>query len=75
MIKQIEVEHRSRFSKEEHDRLLAFLYENGKDLGQDDKNVHFFTFPDKLLKVTDNISKNTAKITGKLNRIGGGERI
>jgi predicted adenylyl cyclase CyaB len=72
MIKQIEVEHLSRFSKEEHDRLLAFLYENGKDLGQDDKNVYFFTFPDKLLKVTDNISKNTAKITGKLNRIGEG---
>lgn len=68
----IEVEHRVRFSKEEHDRLLAFLQENGEDLGQDDKNVYFFLFPDKLLKVTDNISKNSAKITGKLNKIGEG---
>lgn len=72
MTKQIEVEHRARFSKEEHDRLLAFLHENGKDLGQDDKNVYFFTFPDRLLKVTDNISKNSAKITGKIGRIGEG---
>ena len=72
MIKQIEVEHRTRFSKEEHDRLFAFLQKNGKDLGQDDKNVYFFIFPDKLLKVTDNISKDAAKITAKLNRIGEG---
>lgn len=72
MTKQIEIEHRARFSKEEHDRLLAFLQQNGKNLGKDDKNVYFFTFPDKLLKVTDNISKSTAKITGKLSRIGEG---
>jgi len=72
MTKQIEIEHRARFSKEEHVRLLSFLQQNGKDLGEDDKNVYFFTFPDKLLKVSDNISKNTAKITGKMNRIGEG---
>ncbi len=72
MEKQIEVEHRARFSKERHDELAGFLTKNGQDLGQDDKNVYFFLFPDKLLKVTDNISKNTAKITGKLNKIGNG---
>ncbi|OGZ63892.1 MAG: hypothetical protein A3A98_01230 [Candidatus Staskawiczbacteria bacterium RIFCSPLOWO2_01_FULL_40_39] len=72
MKKQIEIEHRARFSKEERDQLLSFLQENGKDIGEDDKNVYFFTLPDKLLKVTDNISKNTAKITGKMGRIGEG---
>lgn len=71
-VKQIEIEHRARFSKEEYDRLLSFFEQKGKDLGQDDKNVYFFTFPDKLLKVTDNVSKGTAKITGKLGRIGEG---
>lgn len=72
MTKRIEIEHRARFSKKEHDRLLIFLQKNGKDLGQDDKNVYFFTFPDKLLKVTNNTSKGTAKITGKLSKIGEG---
>lgn len=72
MTKQIEVEYRCRFSKEEHDKLLSFLIENGRDLGQDDKNVYFFTLPDKILKVTDNVSKGTAKITTKLSKIGHG---
>lgn len=75
MNKQIEIEHRSRFSKKVHDHLISFLNKNGKDLGQDDKNVYFFTFPDKLLKVTDNVSKGTAKITGKLTRIGEGSNF
>ena len=73
--KQIEIEHRSRFSKKVYNSLLNFLEKEGKDLGQDDKNVYFFTFPDKLLKVTDNISKQTAKITGKLTRIGHGSNF
>ncbi len=72
MKKQIEIEHRARFSEKQHNVLFEFLKKNGKDLGKDDKNVYFFVFPDKILKVTDNISKKTAKITGKLSKIGEG---
>lgn len=70
--RQIEVELRSRFSKKKHDELLRFLGENAKDLGEDDKDVYFFIQPDKLIKVTNNISKRTAKLTLKLNKIGKG---
>ncbi|MEX0918407.1 MAG: CYTH domain-containing protein [Candidatus Paceibacterota bacterium] len=72
MKRHIEVEYRARFSKDEYSRLLSILEEEGKDLGPDDKHVYFFILPDKLLKVTDNVSQNTAKITGKLTRIGEG---
>jgi len=41
-------------------------------LGADDKNVFFFLLPDKICKVTNNVSKGNAKITLKLNRIGKG---
>jgi len=63
---------RSRFSKEKYDELLAFLEKNAKHLGTDDKEVWFFVMPDKLLKVTHNISKKNGKITLKLNKIGHG---
>ncbi len=72
MSKQIEIEHRSRFTEKKYKELLSFLKENGEYLGKDDKNVYFFTLPDKLLKVTDNISKGTAKITVKTSKIGQG---
>lgn len=71
-LKTIEIEYRSIFDKKEHERLKKFLDENAKYLGPDDKDVHFFIFPDKLLKVTNNISKKNAKISLKLNRIGKG---
>ena len=72
MTKRIEVEYRARFSKKEHDRLFNLLRKDGTDLGKDNKNVYFFTFPDKLLKISHNISTGTAKITGKLSKIGQG---
>ena len=68
----IEVEFRSRFDKTKYDQVLDFLVKNAKDLGADDKRVWFFVMPDKLLKVTHNISKRTAKITLKLTKIGHG---
>lgn len=69
---QIEIELRSIFNEKKCDQLKAFLNSNAEDLGEDDKNVFFFLLPDKVAKVTNNISKGTAKITLKLNRIGKG---
>lgn len=70
--KQIEIELRAMFDEEKFNSLKNFLDKNAEYLGQDDKNVHFYIFPDKLLKISDNISKNSAKLTLKLNRIGQG---
>jgi adenylate cyclase class IV len=71
-MKQIEVEFRALITKEKHDSLLSFLHKNGQDLGEDNKDVHFFLYPNKLLKVVNNISKNNAKLVLKLNKIGNG---
>lgn len=68
----VEIEMRARFDEEQHDRLIARLEEAGEDLGQDDKHIHFYVLPDKLLKVTDNVAAGTAKITLKSSRIGQG---
>ena len=70
--KNIEVEFRSRFDKAKYGKVLAFLQKNAKDLGADDKRVWFFVMSDKLLKVTHNVSRKTAKITLKLTKIGHG---
>jgi len=68
----IEIEFRSRFGVKKYKALKRFLSVNAKDLGEDDKDVYFFLFPDKLLKVVNNISKKTAKIVLKLTKIGKG---
>lgn len=70
--KQIEIEFRSMFDEEKFNSLKDFLDKNAEDLGEDDKDVYFYILPDKLLKVTDNVSKDTAKLTLKLNKIGQG---
>ncbi|NUQ57611.1 MAG: hypothetical protein HUT38_03975 [Candidatus Paceibacter sp.] len=70
--KKIEVEFRSMFNKKEYGRIKEFLENNAVDLGEDDKDVHFFIMSDKLLKVVDNVSKNNAKVVLKLNKIGKG---
>jgi len=70
--KRIEIEFRSRFSKRVYLRLKKFLDRHAKNLSQDDKDVHFFIFPDKLLKVVSNVSKKNAKVVLKLNKIGRG---
>ena len=67
----IEVEFRSLLGKKKYkDLYTKLLKEAHCDLWDDDKNVFFFILPDKLLKITHNISKKTAKITLKLNKIG-----
>lgn len=70
--KQIEIELCLMFSEQKLNSLKKFPDDKAKYLGQDDKDVHFYIFPNKLLKVTDNVSKNSAKLTFKLNRIGQG---
>ncbi|MGI5825830.1 MAG: hypothetical protein ACOX50_00275 [Patescibacteria group bacterium] len=51
---------------------MAFLSEQGEDLGEDDKDTYFFIFKDKFLKVVKNISKGTGKVVLKLNKLGKG---
>ncbi len=70
--KNIEIEYRARFDEKKHIELQKFLSAKAQDLGQDDKDVYFFLFPDKLVKTVNNISKKTAKIVLKLNKIGKG---
>ncbi len=70
--KNIEIEFRSRFGVKKYKALKRFLSVNAKDLGEDDKDVYFFLFPDKLLKTVNNVSKKTAKIVLKLTKIGKG---
>ena len=48
------------------------LEQDAQDLGPDDKHIYFYVLPDKLLKVTDNITAGTAKITLKASKIGHG---
>lgn len=71
-MKNIEIEHRALLTEDQYNNLLAYLSEHATDLGADDKQVYFFLMPDKLLKVSHNISKQSGKITLKLNRIGQG---
>lgn len=73
--RNIEIELRSMFDEATYLRLRDFFDKNAKDLGEDDKNVFFFLMPDKLLKVVNNISKKTAKIVLKLNKIGQGSNF
>ncbi|MGW1194446.1 CYTH domain-containing protein [Streptomyces sp. NPDC002536] len=68
----VEIEMRARFDEATRDRLIARLEKEGSDLGVDDKQIYFYTFPDKLLKVTDNITAGSAKITLKHSKIGAG---
>lgn len=73
--KNIELEYRARFSKKKYNALFKFLYSHAKDLGADDKRVWFFVMPDKLLKVTHDISFKSGKITLKLTKIGKGSHF
>ncbi len=72
MEKSYEIEFRALLSEEKYKSLLVFLKAQAEDLGSDDKCVWFFVMPEKLLKVTHNISKRSGKVTLKLTRIGQG---
>lgn len=68
----VEIEFRARFDERQRDHLVRRLTQDGTDLGRDDKHIFFYVLPDKLLKVTDNTTAGTAKITLKGSRIGQG---
>jgi len=68
----IEVEFRARFSSSEYERLQKILDERAECLGPDDKHSVYYIFQDRLLKIVRNISKQDAKISLKMNRLGEG---
>lgn len=71
-MKNIEVEFRSIISESKFYEIEENLNDIATFLGEDDKNVFFCILENKLLKISDNVSKNSAKITLKLNEIGNG---
>ena len=66
----IEVEFRARFDESTHKSLMEQLAKEATDMGEDDKIIHFFPLPEKLIKVTINQTKGSAKVTYKGGRIG-----
>ena len=71
--KNIEVELRSLIDEKKFIELNDFLIKNGEDLGEDDKDSYFYHLPDKLIKVVNSETKNSAKLTLKLQKIGLGD--
>ena len=67
-----EIEHRALLTEESYNALAEKLAREAKLLGSDDKEVSYYIFPDKLLKVVRNISKGTGKLSLKLNTLGTG---
>ncbi len=67
-----EIEHRALLTEEGYKELAEKLMSNATLLGTDDKEVSYYIFPDKLLKVVRNISKGTGKLSLKLNTLGAG---
>lgn len=72
MYSKIEIEFRSVFNEAQYKKIQEFLNKNAKDLGEDNQDVYFFILTDKIVKVANKVSKNTAKIVIKLNRLGRG---
>lgn len=68
----IEIELRARFDQVKHDQLLEYLTQQAEDLGENNKQIYFYVFPDKLLKIVSNLSAGTAKISLKSSKIGQG---
>lgn len=68
----IEVEFRAIFDEKKFNEIESFLTAHATDLGADDKNVVFYIMPDKLAKVVDNVSKQSAKLVLKSTKIGKG---
>ncbi|MFA6414667.1 MAG: CYTH domain-containing protein [Candidatus Paceibacterota bacterium] len=67
-----EIEHRAVLTEEAYKQLAEKLAREATLLGADDKEVSYYIFPDKLLKVVRNISKGTGKLSLKLNALGAG---
>lgn len=67
-----EIEHRAVFTEEAYQKFAEKLAQEATLLGSDDKEVSYYIFPDKLLKVVRNISKGTGKLSLKLTALGAG---
>lgn len=67
-----EIEHRAVLTEEAYNELAERLVKEATLIGSDDKEVSYYIFSDKLLKVVRNISKKSAKISLKLNVLGAG---
>ncbi|OGG78299.1 hypothetical protein A3A36_03045 [Candidatus Kaiserbacteria bacterium RIFCSPLOWO2_01_FULL_52_12b] len=67
-----EIEHRALLTDESYKTLADKLAHEATLLGTDDKEISYYIFPDKLLKVARNISKGTGKLSLKLNTLGAG---
>lgn len=67
-----EIEHRAVLTETTYKELAEELAQKATLLGSDDKEVSYYIFPDKLLKVVRNISKGTGKLSLKLNALGAG---
>jgi adenylate cyclase class IV len=68
----IEIEKRALFTEDEYTRVLGILQKDAKDLGEDDKDVLYYIYEDKLMKLVNNLSKRTAKLSLKMNKLGDG---
>ncbi|EKD27078.1 MAG: hypothetical protein ACD_79C00891G0001 [uncultured bacterium] len=68
----LEIEKRGFLTKKKYYELIKFFNKNGRFLGDDDKDVVYYIFNNKLLKAVHNISKKNAKISLKMNKIGDG---
>lgn len=67
-----EIEHRAVLTEDAYKQLAERLTNEATLLGADDKEISYYIFPDKLLKVVRNISKDTAKLSLKLTALGAG---
>lgn len=67
-----EIEHRALLTEELFSELESTLLKDGNFLGQDDKEVAYYIFSEKLLKVVKNTSKKTGVLSLKLNALGNG---
>lgn len=70
MENSIELEYRACISEEDFLRLREFLSENGRTIGNDNKDTYFFIWSDKVIKVVFNKESGKAKISLKPGRIG-----
>jgi adenylate cyclase class IV len=66
----IEIEKRGLLTEEKYNELLRFLESCATSLGTDDKDIVYYIYDDKLLKVVNNISKGSAKVSLKMNKLG-----
>ncbi len=67
-----EIEHRAVLTEEAYEALKGRLLSETTMIGEDDKEVLYYIYSDKLLKVVKNLSKNTAVLSLKLNVLGQG---